>query len=210
MSKKICPMETEVMKGIGEEKMRPELKEHLARCPVCKDIALVQVWMNRFKEKAWKADMSKKDLPDARAVWNRVFARKSADKQMVHKALRPLIVPQVLSFVVFIGGGIFLKYHGGPSGVIVASLVMDKNLKQVLMEDQTLSWEKGERVNRLAALLRGRGIQVKELNRVELSAPYVPCKDSSRDLFAPKEILLIRIDKGVAYLEVVVEKAGQD
>ena len=50
----------------------------------------------------------KKDLSDARAVWSRVYSRKRPDKQMVRKALRPLIYPQVLSFVVFIAGIIFL------------------------------------------------------------------------------------------------------
>jgi len=112
MKKKICPLEKEVMEGLKEKELKPELQKHISQCPVCQDVAAVHTWMNRFKEKAWKADMSKKDLPDARAVWNRVFARKSADKQMVHKALRPLIVPQVLSFVVFIGGGIFLGIKG--------------------------------------------------------------------------------------------------
>ncbi len=112
MKKKICPLEKEVMEGLGEKELKPELQKHISECPVCKDVMAVHTWMNRFKEKAWKTDMPKKDLPDARAVWNRVFARKRPDKQLVTKALRPLLFPQVLSFVVFIAGGIFLGVKG--------------------------------------------------------------------------------------------------
>jgi len=113
MKKKICPLEKEVMEGLGEKELKPELQKHISQCPVCKDVVAVHTWMNRFKEKAWKTDMPKKDLPDARAVWDGAFARKGrTDKKMVRKALRPLIFPQVLSFVVFIAGGIFLAAKG--------------------------------------------------------------------------------------------------
>lgn len=112
MKKKICPLEKEVMEGLGERTLKPELQKHVSQCPVCKDVVAVHTWMNRFQEKAWKADMPKKDLPDARAVWNGAFARKRPDKQMVRKALRPLVYPQVLSFVVFIAGGVFLAVKG--------------------------------------------------------------------------------------------------
>ena len=112
MKKKICPLEKEIMAGLKEGALEPELQKHLSECPVCQDVVAVYTWMNRFKEKAWKTDMPKKDFPDARTVWNEAFARKRADKQMVRKALRPLIVPQVLSFVVFIAGIIFLEIKG--------------------------------------------------------------------------------------------------
>lgn len=112
MKKKICPLEKEVMEGLKEKELKPELQKHISQCPVCKDAVAVHTWMNQFKEKAWKADMPKKDLPDARAVWDRAYARKRPDKRLVSKALRPLIVPQVLSLVVFIAGGIFLAIKG--------------------------------------------------------------------------------------------------
>ncbi len=112
MKKKICPLEKEIIAGLREGALEPELQKHLSECPVCQDVVTVHTWMNRFKEKAWKTDMPKKDLPGARTVWNGAFARKRADKQMVRKALRPLIVPQVLSFIVFIAGGIFFGIKG--------------------------------------------------------------------------------------------------
>jgi hypothetical protein len=83
---------------------------------------------------------------------------------------------------------------------------MDADLKGILLESEATHWKEGDRINRLAELLRERGVAVKELKAVELSAPYV----ATKDLFGPKEILHIRIEKGVAYLEVVKEKIRQD
>jgi hypothetical protein len=112
MKKKICPMEKEVMKDLGEEKMKPELQEHIARCPVCKDIALVQGWMNRFKQEAWKTEMTDKTLPDAESMWNKVYSTRRPDKKLVRKALRPLIIPQVLFYGLLIAGIIAITIWG--------------------------------------------------------------------------------------------------
>lgn len=112
MSKKICPMETEVLKGLSEEKMRPEIQDHIARCQICKDIALVQGWMNRFKESIQKTDTPKKILPAAESLWNHVYGRRRPDKKMVRKALRPLIIPQVLFYSLLLTGIIAMTIWG--------------------------------------------------------------------------------------------------
>jgi len=80
----------------------------------------------------------------------------------------------------------------------LASLDLDQGLKDILMEDDALKWEKKERVNRLLAALQQRGLEVEDLNLVLLSKPYY----QKKSLFGPKEILHIRIDNKVAYLEV--------
>jgi hypothetical protein len=121
MKKKICPLETEIMAGLREKKLKPELQNHLSDCSVCKDVVAVYTWMNQFKEKTWNTDMPKKSLPDAEAIWNRVYAWKRVDRQVVRKALRPLIYPQVLSFGVFIAGVIFL----GSKGVLKFGNIFD-------------------------------------------------------------------------------------
>jgi hypothetical protein len=112
MSKKNCPLENEVLKGLSEKKMRPELQEHITECPVCQDIALVQDWMNRFKQEAWETDMPEKILPDAASMWNRAFSRRRADKKLVQKALRPLIIPQMLLNGLLIAGIIYATFWG--------------------------------------------------------------------------------------------------
>ena len=105
-------METEVLKSLGEEKMRSELQKHISECQICQDLSLVQGWMNRFKESTQKTDMPKKILPAAESLWNHVYGRKRPDKKMVRKALRPLIIPQVLFYSLLLTGIIAMTIWG--------------------------------------------------------------------------------------------------
>ena len=122
-------METEVLKSLGEEKMRSELQEHIAGCQVCQDIALVQGWMNRFNKTAWKTDMPEKTLPDAESMWGRVYAKRKLDKKIVRKALRPLLIPQVLSYGLLIAGIIYMTIWGFKKfGIFLDSRVISQIL----------------------------------------------------------------------------------
>jgi len=100
--------------------------------------------------------------------------------------------------VILIGGPLAIKQWTLHSPIILASLDLDQGLKDILLEDDALRWEKKERVNRLLTALQQRGLAVKDLNLVLLSKPYY----QKKSLFGPKEVLHIRIDDKVAYLEV--------
>jgi len=103
-----------------------------------------------------------------------------------------------ISLVILIGGPLAIKQWTQRTPVILASLDLDPALKDILLEDDALKWEKKERVNRLLTALQQRGLEVKDLNIVLLSKPYY----QKKSLFGPKEVLHIRIDNKVAYLEV--------
>jgi hypothetical protein len=100
--------------------------------------------------------------------------------------------------VILFGGPLAIKHWTQRPRVILASLDLDQALKDILLEDDALKWEKKERVNRLLTALQQRGLEVKDLNLVLLSKPYY----QKKSLFGPKEVLHIRIDNKVAYLEV--------
>ena len=100
--------------------------------------------------------------------------------------------------VLLIGGSLAIKHWTQRPPVILASLDLDQGLKDILLEDDALKWEKKERVNRLSTALQQRGLEVKDLSLVLLSKPYY----QKKSLFGPKEVLHIRIDNKVAYLEV--------
>lgn len=100
--------------------------------------------------------------------------------------------------VLLIGGQLVFNYWNQRPQVILATLNLDQQLKDILLVDDALRWEKGKRVNRLVAALQQKGLQVKELNLVVLSKPYY----QKKSLFGPKELLHIRIENKVAYLEV--------
>jgi hypothetical protein len=104
--------------------------------------------------------------------------------------------------VVLLGGRLLYRYYERGPQVIRASILLDQGLRDLLLEDESLTWTKGERVDRLSALLQDRGVKVKGLQRVELSAPYL----QSKAFFGPKETLRIRVEEGVAYLEVIKEE----
>jgi hypothetical protein len=112
MRKKICPRESEVLKGLREEKMSEELQKHISGCSVCQDLVAVRSWMHRFKENAWNTDMPGKTLPDTQSLWNRFHARKRPDKKFVRKALRPLMIYQVLFYGLVIAGIIYAASWG--------------------------------------------------------------------------------------------------
>lgn len=112
MKKTLCPLENKVMEGLREQTLTPELQNHVSGCPICRDLAAVHGWMSQFKKESWTTGMPKKDLPTAQTVWDKAFARKKPDKRLVTKAMRPLIIPQVLSFAVFFAGSIFLGIKG--------------------------------------------------------------------------------------------------
>ena len=100
--------------------------------------------------------------------------------------------------VLLIGGPLVFNYWNPRPQVILATLKLDQQLKDILLEDDALRWEKGKRLNRLLAALQKKGLQVKELNLVVLSKPYY----QKKSLFGPAEVLQIRIENNVAYLEV--------
>jgi hypothetical protein len=100
--------------------------------------------------------------------------------------------------VLLIGGPLAIKHWTQRSPVIMASLDLDQGLKDILLEDDALKWEKKERLNRLMAALQQKGLEVKDIKLVLLSKPYY----QKKSLFGPKEVLHIRIDNNVAYLEV--------
>jgi hypothetical protein len=112
MKKEICPREDEVLKALREEKMSEELQEHISGCSACQNTEAVSRWMHRFRESAWDTEMQAKNLPDAQTLWNKVRARKKPDKKLVRKALRPLIIPQVLFYGFLIAGIIYASIWG--------------------------------------------------------------------------------------------------
>ena len=102
----------------------------------------------------------------------------------------------ILIFI--ISGQFAYKYWYQVPGVISATLDLDQNLKDILLEDDVLQFGKGARLNRLLAILQQAGLPVKDLNLAVLTKPYY----QKKSLFGPREVLQIRIENGVAYLEV--------
>ena len=127
----------------------------------------------------------------------------------VEASIRPAVVPWwktrlfyalavSILLVILIGGPPAFKHWTQHSSVMTASLDMDQDLKDILLENSVLKWEKKARINRLLSALQQRGLTVKDLDFVVLAKPYY----QKKSLFGPKEVLHIRIENKVAYLDV--------
>ena len=100
--------------------------------------------------------------------------------------------------ILVISGQFAYKYWTRVPGVISATLDLDQNLKDILLEDDGLRFGKGARLSRLLTAMQQKGLPVKGLNLAVLSTPYY----QKKSLFGPREVLQIRIENGIAYLEV--------
>lgn len=129
MRKRICPREKEVVEALKAKNLSHEIKEHISKCKSCKNAALISDWMNQYRERSWSTEMTEKILPEPDAIWDRVHARRKPDRTLVKKVLRPLIYPQVLSFVtISIGVFLLLISNAEKIGNIFDSRIIDKIL----------------------------------------------------------------------------------
>lgn len=160
--------------GTVDEDERERLFHHINRCQRCYEI------LNHT-------------LKDAALVTSEQSAAASWWRS---KAAYALAASIILIFI--ISGQVAYKYWNRVPGVISATLELDQNLKDILLEDDALRFGEGARLNRLLAVLQQSGLPIKDLNLVVFTKRYY----QKKSLFGPREVLHIRIENGIAYLEV--------
>jgi hypothetical protein len=160
--------------GTVDNDERERLFRHINRCQKCYEIL-----HQTLKEASFETSVK----PAAGPWWKT-------------KAAYALAASIILVFV--IGGPLAYKYWDRVPKAISATLDLNQNLKDILLENDALRFGKGARLNRLLAALQQTGLSVKDLNFVVLTKPYY----QKKSLFGPREVLHIRIENGVAYLEV--------
>ena len=104
--------------------------------------------------------------------------------------------------LILAGSALLFQYRRTHPQIVTASLGMDSALRAALLENREGVWQ-GEKVEALASMLKERGVSVAGLDRIVMAVPYRP--SMTKSLFGPREILKVRIEKGVAILEVVSE-----
>jgi len=124
------------------------------------------------------------------------FAQPAGGSWWKTKTAYALAASIVLLFV--ISGQLAYKYWNRVPQVISATLDLDQDLKDILLENDGLRFGKGARLSRLLAALQQKGLAVKDLNSAVLAKPYY----QKKSLFGPREVLHVRIENGIAYLEV--------
>ena len=153
---------------------RKRILRHLNRCGKCYEI---------LQETLKDVSAATKAKPDPTVWWKR-------------KSVYAVAASIILIF--FIGGQLIDKYRAQHAKVISAKLILDQELKDILLENNDLHWKNAARIKRLVTAFHKKGLSVQQISRVVLSKPYYQTKS----LFGPKEVLLIRIENNVAYLEI--------
>lgn len=108
MGKRICPLEKEIIDSLKKGRLTQEIKKHLAVCPVCEETAAVYIWMSQLKDIGMRNDISLKKLPEAESIWRTAYGHRRREKELLRKALRPIVYSRIASYAVFIIGMIFL------------------------------------------------------------------------------------------------------
>jgi hypothetical protein len=103
MKKKRCSSEVEINKSLFNKDMSQSLKNHLDSCPVCRDSALIFHWMKEFQ--TFSED---KELPAFETIWSNASLTTRVDKELLRKAVKPLIIPRIVSVIIAIVAPIYL------------------------------------------------------------------------------------------------------
>ena len=98
MKKKSCEQETEILNKLKAGPLQPEIQAHVSECPFCKEAVSVYAWMNQFKNISWEVEAAKKNLPSSESIWRKAHPSYKPYKDLVKKALRPLILSRLLAY----------------------------------------------------------------------------------------------------------------
>ena len=163
-----------LVEGTLDGAARKRILGHLNRCEKCYGI---------LQETLKDASAEGSQKPDYHVWWKR-------------KSVYAVAASIIMIFIM--GGQLIEKYRTQHSQLISAKLILNQELKNILLENNDLQWENAARIERLVSAFHKKGLALKPFNRVVLSKPYYQAKS----LFGPREILRIRIEDNVAYLEV--------
>ena len=176
----------QLAEGKVDSKKRAAFSAHLAKCAKCYE--LLEDTLTDMAEADTAGDFN-------------IISRKSKTTVIYKYAIAASIM------VCLMAGGIFLALQQPLS--VVASLDLDVDLISVISENDNLDWTSDDRRNRLISLLKERGVPVNKIDnakKVVMVAAYQPTKD----IFGPEEVLKIRVEKGVIYLEVVKKEVTNE
>lgn len=161
--------------GTVEETRRPALLRHVNRCPECHEI--LQQTLIDLEADAAEIVPS----PNQKPWWR--------GKQIYTLAASIVVVVMV---------GLVYNFFSAS----VLTVPMDKQMRQFMLEEGgTTRWTDSERLERFTQLLRQHDVKVGRLKEVRLAAEY----SRTKAFLPPTEELRIRIEDGVAYVEVIQE-----
>jgi len=99
-----CSWEDRVRQALAEGGGDPALRDHAARCPVCRDVLAVSDWMLRFRDLTLDKMRVDEPLSAPRELWNLARAGRAIDPAAVKKALKPIYLFRKIAWFVSAAG----------------------------------------------------------------------------------------------------------
>ena len=104
MKKYECDQTKGVLDAAGDGRMSPHLRKHIKGCGPCQDELLVRGWMTAFSEADTETQPTRIKISDMEAIWEGARSAKSRKKELEKKALRPLLIPRLLTYATILAG----------------------------------------------------------------------------------------------------------
>jgi hypothetical protein len=101
-------MEEKVRQGLAEGGGDPALRDHAARCPVCRDVLAVSEWMLRFRDLTLEKLKVNEQVPAPGELWDLARAGRAIDLATAKKALKPIYLYRKISWFVSAAGSAVL------------------------------------------------------------------------------------------------------
>ena len=99
-----CPMEDQFRQGLAEGDGDPALRDHAARCPVCRDVLAVSDWMLRFRDLTLDEMKADELRPTSGELWDLARAGRSIDLVAARRALKPIYLYRKIAWFVSAAG----------------------------------------------------------------------------------------------------------
>ena len=134
-----------------------------------------------------------KDIKDAADM------PESKGEKKGRRHLRPMYaLAASILLVVMVGGNLVYQKLGKKEGITII-LALDGEFQSLLLENSRVEWDSPERIQKFQTLLNAKGVKVNHLNGVVMASAY----SQSKSFFKKEEDIVIRIEKGTAYIEVI-------
>lgn len=105
-----CEFEQTIINSHKDDCLNAEQKLHINNCSICSNSLTVFTWMNQFENIGKRDNEVEKILPTPENIWKRAFTPISSKKELISKAMRPLVITQLITYLTIFSGVVFVLF----------------------------------------------------------------------------------------------------
>jgi hypothetical protein len=108
MKKRSCDKTPDVLAAANSGRLESLLRRHVDGCGICRDELLLEGYIRLSADRGAEALPDRGIIPDVETIWEGARNIRAWKKDLERKALRPLLIPRILTYTLGAGGAIFL------------------------------------------------------------------------------------------------------